>query len=129
MLIELHWDNDADLDLELWRVADSSGDTVVRPAATEPGGREGVTGRSGESCRFDASREKGMWRVVVRYWAPGPSKDTTAHVTARVTDRSGRAEEMSAEIDDDSHDLWFPFEISAPDGKVTRLGLVGEGGI
>ena len=130
VLIRLSWDNDADLDVELWQMAASSGDSNVRVLAKKTAATERVSGLScDEELRFVPARETGSWRVAVRYWAPGPSKDLDADVKIRVTDVGGGIEELSCRMDDDSRDLWFPFEISAPDGTVQKLDRVEEGGI
>lgn len=103
--VDLSWDNDSDLDLEVWQ----NGALVARAD-------DSVAGTE----KFCLT-ESGSYRIAISYFAAGPSGDTD--VAASVTVRRGEKiiHQSAASLDDDRKDFWIPFEIDLPAGAIRSV--------
>jgi len=109
--LELSWNGDADLDLELWS-DDPDTCSYLLGAQTKFGGRDEVGNKIGaERIRLDKLEKPII--VGAHFWAPGTSKDTSVFATLSIFRKGQFLQKLSAEINDDSGDLWLAFRIDS----------------
>jgi hypothetical protein len=124
--VTLEWTDNVDLDLELWSDGPDSGGEKIGESATFPeGGGEIVKGGSGVE-RLNFAADSAGW-IGVHFWSPGPDDDTTVTARVRVRAADGREEVLTAELDDDSNDLWFPIAVER--GAWRALGIMRRQGL
>lgn len=124
----LTWDGDADLDLELYRLPPDLPDSAPVEALdrVDVDRDESVNGHVGERIVFLPTRDAGRFLLAARFWSVGPSN--TRRVSATISLKginSGNGADpitFTAELDDDSADLWFPCVLDLDKGVVLTRG-------
>lgn len=122
--VELSWNTDADLDLEIWRDGDTGLAPIGESFYLSTYSVDQVDGRDGRVERFvfRAPYDSGSYVVAVGFWGEGPGKNPLADVTVAAYASDGSLTgKFTGRLDDDTRDLWFACRVDAVTGAAESI--------